>query len=134
MTTPAAAAPTPEPVPTPIAPVQSAEQVMAQGLMRLAGPLIARYAPWLVAGLGIFGGIEQGSSASRHYEELKATNVELAKKHHDCLEYIVVHEMIHYFERSHGERFTRLMDKHLPDWRSRRDQLNEAPLADETWA
>lgn len=61
-------------------------------------------------------------------------NVELAKKHPDCLEYIVVHEMTHYFERNHGERFTRLMDTHLPDWRSRRDMLNESPLADEVWA
>lgn len=60
-------------------------------------------------------------------------NVELAKKHPDCLEYIVVHEMTHYFERNHGERFTKLMDKHMPDWRSRRDQLNEAPLAEEAW-
>ncbi|TQF73346.1 M48 family metallopeptidase [Rhodococcus spelaei] len=61
-------------------------------------------------------------------------NAELAKKHPDCLEYIVVHEMTHYFERNHGERFTSLMDKYLPDWRSRRDQLNRAPLAEELWA
>lgn len=60
-------------------------------------------------------------------------NVELAKKHPDCLEYIVVHELAHYFERHHGERFTELIDKHLPDWRTRRDRLNGAPLADETW-
>lgn len=60
-------------------------------------------------------------------------NVELAKKHPDCLEYIVVHEMTHYFERNHGERFTKLMDKHLPDWRARRDALNGAPLAEEDW-
>lgn len=61
-------------------------------------------------------------------------NVELAKKHPDCLEYIVVHEMVHYFERNHGVRFTKLMDGYLPDWRSRRDVLNEAPLADELWS
>lgn len=60
-------------------------------------------------------------------------NVELAKKHPDCLEYIVVHEMTHYLERNHGERFTKLMDKHLPDWRSRREQLNGSPLAQEEW-
>ena len=60
-------------------------------------------------------------------------NVELAKKHPDCLEYIVVHEMTHYLERNHGERFTKLMDGFMPDWRSRRDQLNAAPLAEETW-
>jgi len=60
-------------------------------------------------------------------------NVELAKKHPDCLEYIVVHEMAHYFERNHGERFTKLMDGLMPDWRSRRDQLNGSPLAEEVW-
>ncbi|MBK6870829.1 MAG: M48 family metallopeptidase [Kineosporiaceae bacterium] len=60
-------------------------------------------------------------------------NVELAKKHPDCLEYIVVHEMSHYRERSHGERFTKLMDESMPDWRRRRDDLNASPLAAEAW-
>lgn len=60
-------------------------------------------------------------------------NVELAKKHPDCLEYIVVHEMAHYFERNHGQRFTNLMDRELPDWRSRRDRLNGSTLAEESW-
>lgn len=61
-------------------------------------------------------------------------NVELAKKHPDCLEYIVVHEMTHYVERNHGERFTGLMDQRLPDWRQRRDELNRAPLGYESWS
>lgn len=60
-------------------------------------------------------------------------NVELAKKHPRSLEYIVVHEMVHLLERGHGDRFTRLMDGFLPDWRARRDELNEAPLAAEDW-
>jgi len=60
-------------------------------------------------------------------------NVELAKKHPLCLEYIVVHEMAHLIERTHGERFTNLMTLLLPDWRSRRDHLNGAPLAHEKW-
>ena len=60
-------------------------------------------------------------------------NVELAKKHPRCLEYIVVHEMTHLLEQGHGERFTKLMDEFLPDWRSRRDELNGAPLAHEEW-
>lgn len=60
-------------------------------------------------------------------------NVELAKKHPDCLEYIVVHELTHYFNANHGARFTALMDCNLPDWRSRRDELNGAPLAEEDW-
>lgn len=60
-------------------------------------------------------------------------NVELAKNHPECLEYLVVHEMTHLLERSHGPRFAKLMDKHLPDWRARRDRLNQAPLGHEQW-
>ncbi|HEX3732638.1 MAG TPA: SprT family zinc-dependent metalloprotease [Mycobacteriales bacterium] len=60
-------------------------------------------------------------------------NVELAKKHPECLEYIVVHEMTHLLERNHGERFTKLMDTFQPDWRRRRDRLNSAPLTHEAW-
>ncbi|MSY07508.1 MAG: DUF45 domain-containing protein [Actinobacteria bacterium] len=60
-------------------------------------------------------------------------NVELAKKHPECLEYLAVHEITHLVERGHGERFTKLMDKAMPDWRARRDRLNEAPLAAENW-
>jgi predicted metal-dependent hydrolase len=61
-------------------------------------------------------------------------NIELAKKHPDSLEYIIVHEMTHLLERGHGKRFTKLMDGFMPDWRARRDQLNGAPLAHEEWS
>lgn len=61
-------------------------------------------------------------------------NVELAKKHPRCLEYLVVHEMAHLIERNHGPAFTSLMDQLMPDWRQRRDELNDAPLAAEQWA
>jgi predicted metal-dependent hydrolase len=61
-------------------------------------------------------------------------NLELAKKHPRCVEYLVVHEMVHLLERGHGERFAQLMDELLPDWRQRRDELNNAPLAEEQWA
>jgi predicted metal-dependent hydrolase len=60
-------------------------------------------------------------------------NVELAKKHPDCLEYLAVHEMTHLLERGHGERFTKLMDKNMADWRARRDLLNQSPLGHEQW-
>lgn len=61
-------------------------------------------------------------------------NIELAKKHADSLEYIAVHEMTHLLERGHGVRFTKLMDGFMPDWRTRRDQLNDAPLGHEVWS
>jgi predicted metal-dependent hydrolase len=60
-------------------------------------------------------------------------NPELAKKEPRCLEYIVVHELAHLRERGHGEKFVALMDKVLPDWRARRDELNDAPLGYESW-
>ncbi|MDB9845792.1 M48 family metallopeptidase [Acidimicrobiales bacterium] len=61
-------------------------------------------------------------------------NLELATKHPDCLEYLVVHEMTHLIERSHGPRFTKQMDQFLPDWRARRDQLNQASLDHQEWS
>ncbi|MEV8180536.1 SprT family zinc-dependent metalloprotease [Specibacter sp. NPDC078692] len=61
-------------------------------------------------------------------------NLELAKKNPNSLEYIVVHEMTHLLERHHNDRFTDLMDGFLPDWRARRDELNNSPLASEEWA
>lgn len=60
-------------------------------------------------------------------------NSELAKKPHECLEYITVHEMIHLLERTHSERFYELQDRFLPAWRSQRETLNAYPLADENW-
>jgi predicted metal-dependent hydrolase len=60
-------------------------------------------------------------------------NLELAKKPVQCLEYIVVHELAHLLERNHGGQFTRLMDLYLPTWRTRRDELNRAPLGHEEW-
>jgi predicted metal-dependent hydrolase len=61
-------------------------------------------------------------------------NIELAKKDPACLEYIVVHELAHFLERTHSERFVTLMDAHLPNWRATRDLLNGAPLAEESWS
>ena len=60
-------------------------------------------------------------------------NLELAKKLVSCLEYIVVHEMVHLIERSHNDRFRDLMDRLMPHWRMYRDELNRAPLAHADW-
>jgi hypothetical protein len=55
-------------------------------------------------------------------------NLELAKKAKHCLEYVVVHEMAHLLERSHGDRFVALMNKFMPNWRFCKDELNRSPL------
>lgn len=60
-------------------------------------------------------------------------NLELAKKPARCLEYIVVHEMLHLRHRRHGDEFVSLLDMHLPAWRQARAELNRAPLAHENW-
>jgi predicted metal-dependent hydrolase len=60
-------------------------------------------------------------------------NLELAKKPVQCLEYIVVHELVHLLERHHNERFQELMDQFLPQWRLHREELNRAPLGYDSW-
>jgi predicted metal-dependent hydrolase len=52
-------------------------------------------------------------------------NLELAKKPEDYLEYVVVHEMVHLKERKHNERFIAYLDKHLPNWRHLKEELNK---------
>jgi hypothetical protein len=55
-------------------------------------------------------------------------NLELAKKPPECLEYIVVHEMMHLLEPHHNARFHALMDRFLPHWRLHKDRLNSMPV------
>jgi predicted metal-dependent hydrolase len=60
-------------------------------------------------------------------------NLELVKKPVACLEYVLVHEMVHLHERHHTERFQEWMEKLMPDWRLHRDELNRSPLTHEEW-
>lgn len=60
-------------------------------------------------------------------------NLELAKKPLECIEYIIVHELVHLKERSHKERFVTLMDEYMPKWRFYRDELNRLPFSHVDW-
>ena len=60
-------------------------------------------------------------------------NSELVKKPLRCLEYVVVHEMVHLVEPSQNERFREIMDRAMPGWLLRADELNRAHLPDEEW-
>lgn len=51
-------------------------------------------------------------------------NLELAKKPPECLEYVLVHELVHLLERYHNANFKRLMSYYLPQWRLCQDMLN----------
>ena len=60
-------------------------------------------------------------------------NSELAKKPVRCIEYIIVHELVHLLQRHHGDRFAALMDQYLPNWVATRAQLASGPLGHEKW-
>jgi predicted metal-dependent hydrolase len=60
-------------------------------------------------------------------------NTKLAVKPRECLEYLIVHELVHLQERHHTERLPASMDEYLPQWRQLRKLLNTAPLGHETW-
>ena len=60
-------------------------------------------------------------------------NLELAKKHPRCLEYIIVHEMVHLLERNHNDRFKAYMDQFLPNWKSIRKELNGLIYESSQW-
>ena len=60
-------------------------------------------------------------------------NSELAKKPRECLEYVIIHELVHLLEPTHNAHFLSLMDKYLPQWRHIRDELNRAPLGHVEW-
>ncbi len=60
-------------------------------------------------------------------------NLELAQKPLHCLEYVVVHEMVHLLERYHNEAFQSHMDHFLPNWRQLKRELNSLPVSHADW-
>lgn len=60
-------------------------------------------------------------------------NTDLAKKPPECLEYIVVHEMLHLLEPTHNDRFIELMNRFLPQWQQVRATLNRLLVRHEEW-
>jgi predicted metal-dependent hydrolase len=60
-------------------------------------------------------------------------NLELAKKSPQCLEYVIVHELVHLLERKHNEHFLSLLDKFMPQWRLHKEVLSKSPLGHEVW-
>ncbi len=55
-------------------------------------------------------------------------NLELAKRSYDCLEYVVVHEMVHLLERNHTPKFHAYMTRFLPNWKQSKATLNQMPI------
>lgn len=60
-------------------------------------------------------------------------NLELAKKPSECLDYIVLHELAHLIERTHNDKFKRIMTDNMPKWRFFKDELNQLPVSHVDW-
>jgi predicted metal-dependent hydrolase len=106
-----------------------------QELKRLIPPLIQKWEPIMGVKVAEWGVKQMKTkwgtcniSARRIW-----LNLELIKKNPQCLEYVVVHEMVHLLERYHNERFTAYMTKFLPHWQFLRDALNRDSLGHATW-
>lgn len=60
-------------------------------------------------------------------------NLELSKKPIICLEYIIVHELVHLLERNHNDKFVSYMNQFMPKWRMYKTELNKLPVAHNDW-
>ena len=55
-------------------------------------------------------------------------NLQLVKKPVECLEYVLVHELVHLLEANHTNRFRGLIEKYCPNWKDAKQLLQETPL------
>ncbi|NLL63392.1 MAG: M48 family metallopeptidase [Ruminococcaceae bacterium] len=52
-------------------------------------------------------------------------NINLAKYPIECLDYIILHELIHTVVPNHGEEFKKLLNSYMPEWKEYKKILNE---------
>lgn len=55
-------------------------------------------------------------------------NPHLVKAPRECIDYVLLHELCHMKEHNHSQKFYRLLERHLPRWRRKKERLDE--LAD----
>ena len=55
-------------------------------------------------------------------------NLQLAKKPIDCLDYVILHELVHLKIRNHNKDFVAMMDQYMPYWGEIRKKLNDSTL------
>ncbi len=55
-------------------------------------------------------------------------NLQLAKKPMECLEYVVIHELVHLLEKNHTHRFQAMVEEYCPTWREAKKLLTTIPL------
>jgi len=111
------------------------EEWYRQELKKGVLPLIAKWEPLLQVKVRRFfiQRMKTKWGSCNHVAGTIRLNTELAKKPKKCLEYIVVHEMVHLLEPTHNTRFVELMDRFLPHWELHRQELNRLPVRHEDW-
>lgn len=55
-------------------------------------------------------------------------NLQLVKKPPECLEYVIIHELVHLLEKNHTNRFNSLVEQFCPAWRDIKRILTDFPL------
>ena len=51
-------------------------------------------------------------------------NRELTKAKPEMIEYIVLHELVHFLQPDHSKSFYDIMSTYMPDWKERKKALN----------
>lgn len=99
-------------------------------LKELIPPLLDRWCKRLVIELPSYEILQMVKRWGSCNQQARHTvfNLELAKKPIECIEYIVAHEVIHLVERTHTDRFFRLLDTYVPKWEKLKNDLNEFPV------
>ena len=99
-------------------------------LKEAVSPLLARWQPLLGVRVERFfvRRMKTRWGSCNHKARTIRLNTELAKKPEECLEYIVVHELVHLLEPTHNARFAALMDRFMPTWQFHRQTLNRLPV------
>lgn len=60
-------------------------------------------------------------------------NLELAKKPFHCIDYVLVHELVHLKEKKHSDRFIQLLNSAYPKWQQSKNELNQGILSYFEW-
>jgi len=99
-------------------------------------PLLARWQPLMGVSVERFfvQRMKTKWGSCNHKGRTIRLNTELAKKPAECLEYIVVHELVHLLEPTHNARFVAQMDRFMPKWQFHRQVLNRLPVRREKWS
>jgi predicted metal-dependent hydrolase len=112
------------------------EEWYREQLKEAVPPLLARWQPLLGVRVHRFfvQRMKTKWGGCNHAARTIRLNTDLAKKPAECLEYIVLHELVHLLEPTHNARFVALMGEFMPKWQFHRQVLNRLPVRRETWS